>query len=606
MTRHPRPRGITARDTIREAVTSRLDAARRRELHRRLAHTPEEEGEKEAALLATHYAGAGESEKAAHYAHLAAEAAHFAWAFDRAAEFYQLALDHGNQASEQRRTLYRRMATALACASHGERAAGAYVRAAEGAPPDEALNLQRLAAEQYLMAGKIQAGTELLNRVVRSAGVWVPDHIYGVFCSLLFHRLRIALRGLSYRERDASEVSPRMLLAFDVCQTASHCLAPFDHLRTANFHARALLLGLRAGEPRRVAVVLGREAMDCAGRGVHNGTRSDVIMASASTLADRLSEPRLQAELAAFNGTRAMFLGRWRESASELDRAVKVRIADDAENAWLTTLVGGLYFSVLPYTGEIRLLSEQLASRFRDFETRHNPFGLMNLRVRASHLVWLAADDPEHARREVDHGTEPWPANVYLLQKYFEFVANVEIDLYRAAASPDRGVEVEAYDRISREWKPLRRSLLRRLEVIQIESHQLRARTAVALAAVAPERREILLREAARDVRSILARRADWARPQAAVIQAAIAAIRGDRRQALLELALAEQGFLAHQMPLHLAAVRRQAGLLMGGEEGRARIAAADAWMADQTIRNPARMADVMVPGFRKLSHEER
>ena len=51
-------------------------------------------------------------------------------------------------------------------------------------------------------------------------------------------------------------------------------------------------------------------------------------------------------------------------------------------------------------------------------------------------------------------------------------------------------------------------------------------------------------------------------------------------------------------MGLFAAAARRRLGGLLGGDEGRALIAQADAWMAGQEIRNPARMAACIAPGF--------
>jgi hypothetical protein len=51
-------------------------------------------------------------------------------------------------------------------------------------------------------------------------------------------------------------------------------------------------------------------------------------------------------------------------------------------------------------------------------------------------------------------------------------------------------------------------------------------------------------------------------------------------------------------MKLHAMAMRRRRGELLGGDEGRALIAAADEWMTSQGIRNPVRMAAMIVPGI--------
>ena len=50
-------------------------------------------------------------------------------------------------------------------------------------------------------------------------------------------------------------------------------------------------------------------------------------------------------------------------------------------------------------------------------------------------------------------------------------------------------------------------------------------------------------------------------------------------------------------MALYAAAARRCRGVLLGGEEGRVLVEAADAWMRDERIRNPERMTAMLAPG---------
>ena len=51
-------------------------------------------------------------------------------------------------------------------------------------------------------------------------------------------------------------------------------------------------------------------------------------------------------------------------------------------------------------------------------------------------------------------------------------------------------------------------------------------------------------------------------------------------------------------MLLYAAAARRRLGEMLGGDEGRALVETADAWMRSETIVNPERMTEVFAPGF--------
>jgi hypothetical protein len=51
-------------------------------------------------------------------------------------------------------------------------------------------------------------------------------------------------------------------------------------------------------------------------------------------------------------------------------------------------------------------------------------------------------------------------------------------------------------------------------------------------------------------------------------------------------------------MKLFAALARRRRGAIVGGDEGRALIAATDARMRAQKIVNPPRMAAMLTPGF--------
>ncbi len=70
-------------------------------------------------------------------------------------------------------------------------------------------------------------------------------------------------------------------------------------------------------------------------------------------------------------------------------------------------------------------------------------------------------------------------------------------------------------------------------------------------------------------------------------------AVRLPRPDSLFEGAI--RAYRELGMSLFAAAAQRSLGSLLGGDEGRALVAAADQWMTSQGIRNPARMASLYI-----------
>jgi eukaryotic-like serine/threonine-protein kinase len=91
-----------------------------------------------------------------------------------------------------------------------------------------------------------------------------------------------------------------------------------------------------------------------------------------------------------------------------------------------------------------------------------------------------------------------------------------------------------------------------------------------------------------------------WGAALARLIRAAVAAGRGEKEKAIELFALAESDLKAVDMALYAAAARRRRGELIGGDQGRRLIEAADEWMTDLKIKNPLRMAGMLSPRHKK------
>jgi hypothetical protein len=137
--------------------------------------------------------------------------------------------------------------------------------------------------------------------------------------------------------------------------------------------------------------------------------------------------------------------------------------------------------------------------------------------------------------------------------------------------------------------------------VLVLDALFIRARTALA-ASVRSKAPNRLLRLAGQDARRIERHHMAWADPKAALVRAGIAARRSDPERAVHLLSAAAEGFDAADMALYAAAARRQWGVLVGGTEGQELARNAESWMTEQTIKNPARMSAMLVPGIVECS----
>lgn len=152
----------TYHDRIREVLAARITADAARRIHHLMVQALVDKGSDDSEALFEHYRGAGDPENAALQAGRAAEKAGTALAFDRAAFFYRHALALMPVASAAR-AWREGLANALANAGRPVDAANAYLDAAAGAGHPHRVELQRRAAEQFLIAGDIDRGLELLR-----------------------------------------------------------------------------------------------------------------------------------------------------------------------------------------------------------------------------------------------------------------------------------------------------------------------------------------------------------------------------------------------------------------------------------------------------------
>jgi hypothetical protein len=577
-------------DRVREAVLAHLEPWRRQARHRRLALAHEMLGRPDAEALATHWRAAGDLEKAGRYAVAAAVDAAQALAFDRAARLYRLALELRGQDAPGVRLLRAELAHALAKAGRGVQAAEAYREAAEGAPPAEALDLRRQAAERLLQSGHVDDGLRVMEGVVGEVGLCLPATAESALRRRAFRRVQLGVRGLRFRATDASHLSGRELARIDVCWSAATGLGLIDPARGSYFQAHHLLSALRSGEPYRVCRALAVEATYSAAGGAGTRKRTTALVEQSRKMAKELDQPHALG-LATMAGAFAAYLGggfkRGRKLAEQAEWILRERCTGVT---WELATIQLVQLECLAHLGEVDELLRRHPIALRAAVEHGDLYAATNLRLGSLNMLWLAQHEPDTARREAALAMATWSRDGFQMQHLTDLIAQTNIDLYERKGAV-------AHERIAAAWPVLHRSpALARTELLRVLLTHLRGRAAVA--AALETQSDELLREAETCARTLEREKLPWTGPLAQLLLAAVSNLRGqsDGAQKLLETAARDLD--GADLALLAALARRRRGKLIGGEEGAELVAAADRWATRQRIRKPRRMAAMFVPGF--------
>jgi hypothetical protein len=594
-------------DRIRETVVGRLAPEGVCRCHRRLADALEREADPNPEDLFAHYLGAGESGRAARYGLDAADRAARAMAFDRAARLYRQLLDLEVEGVE-RWELLARLAEAQANAGRGVDAAQSFERAAvalAARAPDAArvLALRRRAAEHYLRTGHLDEGIATTRDVLARVGVAFPSSPARALAAVVTQRLRLARRGLGFRLGEEAELPERTRLRLEACWGAAISFAVVDQLVGDALGVRHLREALDLGERGHLVRALGWEAAKSVQLG---GRRMRRRAARILAVVERLAadaDPYHRAWLHITRGTTAYEAAEWRRAHEECDAGLRIFRDHCTGVTWERVTFEAFSLSALAHMGELRALASRLPAAIGDADERGDVYAAIGLRAGVLSFVWLAQDRPGYARQQADDAIARWPATAtFHVQHYLHLIAAVHTDLYRGDAW-------RAWRRMVEAWPRLRRALFLRLESPAIELRNLRARAALAAAAVTPGGLPIggapadrrwprarLLRVARREARRLARADLPTGRPFARLIGAGIARIEGRAADAAQGFAAAASDLAALDMGLYAAAARMRAGALAGGAAGAWRARECAAWMREQDIRDPAAMAAVLCP----------
>jgi eukaryotic-like serine/threonine-protein kinase len=571
-------------DRVRRAVLRGLSPGALSELHRELALALEESGSIDAEALAMDWSRAGELQRAAPYAEQAAHLAAASFAFDRACALFRLALS-GTSDSEKRRALYVSLGEALANAGRGLEAARAFKSAAEATKNavDQA-DLRRRAADQLLRSGHIDEGVEAMRAVLAPLGGGIATTPRRALMSLLYHRGRLALRGLGHTQRAESTIDPGLLHRVDVYWDAAMGLNLVDIIRGVDFQTRCLMLALEAGEPSRLSYCLAAEAVANHSEGRKGRAQSPALFARAETLARASGRRDVWSWLLLSRGIAAMQEGRFEASLAATTEAERILLEECHGQFWQLARTQAFGVWALSYLGRLSELEKRVELLLRDYRERGDLLAQLSMVTGPSHLLGLARDDVPAMRRECERMLGQWSQRGFHFQHLSALFTLVVGDLYEARYA-------EAFDRIESRWSDVESSFLLRAEFVRDDSWYLRGRAALAAGFANVTSHATSARIVNEGVHHIERDDVAWSRGMAFVLRAGLSQLRGLPAQAVRELEQAGLAFREADMKVHAAACALQSAKLRGLPNDDA-----EGTLRREGVKDPPRFANALAP----------
>jgi serine/threonine protein kinase/tetratricopeptide (TPR) repeat protein len=573
-------------DRVRAVAVASLDVDGRRACHRAIAAVLEGDatlGEVEPEVLVEHWLGANEAARAGRYALEAATRAEETCAFNTAARYYELAIEHGAEPARRHEFEVLR-GHALKNAGRLEDAAAAFAAAALEVEGEEHLELRRLEMEQLLRHGDVDSGLERARAVLGAVGLKPPATDRAAMTSLVWQRVLLRVRGMSFTETAESAISRSDLQRLDVCWSVASAFSFVNPFVARALQMRFMRLALQAGEPSRMVraftLELGYRAM--AGSKSYDDVRA--VYERAKTLTSRLGDPKLSATLEGGAGIAAFLVGRFRDAEAYLADADDRLREHSTDARWELDISQLVRTSALVCMGRIGTLIKLIPALLREAEERGDVYAARGLRTWRGNFVWLALDRPADARRFLDDGEA---TGTFHLHHYYELVSLLQIDMYE-------GRFHEVWTQLRRRWRQIDRAMLLRIQSLRIELRFMLARAA--LGSLAQGSRTDKLRVAAAAAKALDKEGADWATALAHLVRAGLARAVGEQHDAIDALRLSIPALDGCDMALHAAVARRRLGEHIAGTEGASLIAECDEFLANEGVVAPDKIIALTLP----------
>lgn len=539
-------------DRVRESVLATLSPGALRERHRGLAHTLVREPEPDPQALYRHFLGAGETAPAADWAVEAAEHADRALAFAEAAELYRAAAELREPGHPGGHLLTRKRATALANAGRGGEAAPLFLAAAAESAGEDALDLRRQAAEQFMQTGHLDEGIACLQALLPAVGLRYPGSTAGAAIATLASLGAIALG----RERGAARPNGRRptngIVRMVTARSAAKGLAMVDPFRGLYFAVRALALSLREGDPHLVARGLAEVGATLVPAGPPLAAWAGRMLDRAHRMAAALDDPYLMGLTSITLAQKCMVEGRWAAMLDLCDHGATILRDQCRGVSWEVAIAGAAAERALEELGHTDAILRRASAALQQAQQADDMVRTCSCHHNIG-VVRLLQGRTDDARMHAERVRQRWTPSGFHMQHFYSLRLDAYCDLLEGAVAV-------GWQRVVEAWPALQRSNLLRHALIGVDAHLLRARLALALAAPGSRQWSALRRGVERDIREIERRGGAHNAAHGRLLRASLAHRVGDLPSAVRGAGEAAASFERHDMPLLAAAARRLVG----------------------------------------------
>jgi hypothetical protein len=577
-------------DRVRESVLAN-ETAGRDKLHLALARGLEERNAP-ADVLWGHFEAGGDRPKATHYLVLAAEQALAGFAFNRAVELYRHALAVLNPHARQRSELLGQLGDALANVGLTAEAARRYQEAATLAEPesDRQLDLLRRAAEKFLMSGHVEPGLETARQVLARVGMALPGRartITGIVWT------QFQTRGSALRWPTRTAPDPRALHA-DICWSISAGLSMVDTLLGAYFSGRATVLAVRHGTPLQITRALCAATVGAALMGSRK--RAARCFEALQRAAAEDGSPVAAWYTRTVRCMMMFLLDNDFPGALEITRTLAEEwYACGRGPGWETDVAGHFYLAAQQMLGHLPELATEVGDHIETAKRTGDKFQEVSLRVRFA-VTHLLVDQPNAAEDDIADALASWQpssgAENFGNQRAWALWTRTRVLLYM------RDFE-RLEPALDADWTRHNRALIARVPAIQTEwlhvwGTYLLGRAIHARNAKRTSEHAKLCRKTLKIAAKVGGMKFPAGAAVARMLEAGVACARGGDVVGPLRTAL--DAVVKQNLLVYAPFIELRLGEALGGSEGEALIAKANAEARRQGWKHPDRGAEMCIP----------